>query len=1005
MTQQQLPQRYPAGRRIANPRSRLSPPTSARFAGESANHVSPDTVLPSIERTTDAEGAVNNSTPPGSSAGVSLSLSFSFSDSSPHQGSSARVPSISFSSSASPSPSRPQTRDGRSSSREREPLPDSLDAQLEALRLSSRPTSSMNLRRMADALRSLSAENDTRASPLLDTATPASVSPSPEPREHRRRSGSRVDMVIHRVEDEEPPSDRFNNPSFQSAFRDAKQSMHQLADVLSNGSVPQDPDSVMQRLKDQAVALAEFQCPSKRTVGFVGGTGVGKSSLLNSLLDCRGLARSDNSGRACTCVVTEYHFHDGTGPTSFALEVDCFSTDEIEAQLRDLLQEYRHFHLDRDSLEPTEIEDLKKRAEIALHTFQAIFRGLLVDDSMLTRDTESNVLDTFHDWLQDAQPFIPLDRQYTSTLEDCSSRLLPLSSETTSDESIAVWPWIKKIKVYVNAHILRKGLILVDLPGLLDANSARRHITERYLLECDEIFVVCNEGRATDDLGVQTVIELARQAKLSNLVKAHEAMKGFKREKAAKLQNILTALEQAESKISQHEKDIEDLDDIEELKYLRKELRTAREMKGRLYFEKKRFVITDRNASVESKLHQKYGDKSPSFNALKVFCVSNELYNKHRKKPRDEAMRWLDLSGILAVRKHCCMMVSESQYRAATHYMENDIEVLIGELKLWVRSGEGSLSAERKAVIRDALDTVEQSLYTELCEMAAKIDKILGADFRAKMPLPRSDEVNSWGMAAGRASENWARWHHATYHAFCGNYGTHSTAAVGYHNWNEELIEGMARDLGPVWEDLSSSIHTKGEDTLDIVDDLFERAIRHLVEELTDTDLIRTLNSTLMSHKRTLKVDMATNLTAFDGKLRTLRTDALSGLRSSFIGKAMEDAYRSAGFESGKSPPSSVLDPVGRHGLFADLLKSLKTEFKGHVDETQENMEKTVHSHLDGIGDMFDIIRSENAALESEGDPEFRNRVEETVRMTVVEMDRVRASIRHTSDEVDSDDD
>ncbi len=34
--------------------------------------------------------------------------------------------------------------------------------------------------------------------------------------------------------------------------------------------------------------------------------------------------------------------------------------------------------------------------------------------------------------------------------------------------------------------------------------------------------------------------------------------------------------------------------------------------------------------------------------------------------------------------------------------------------------------------------------------------------------------------------------------------------------------------------------------------------------------------------------------------LRTLRTDALSGIRTSFIGKAMENAYGNARRESGK---------------------------------------------------------------------------------------------------------
>jgi hypothetical protein len=53
--------------------------------------------------------------------------------------------------------------------------------------------------------------------------------------------------------------------------------------------------------------------------------------------------------------------------------------------------------------------------------------------------------------------------------------------------------------------------------GLRDINSARRQITERYILECDEIFVVCGQDRATTNEGVKAVIELANPAKLSNV--------------------------------------------------------------------------------------------------------------------------------------------------------------------------------------------------------------------------------------------------------------------------------------------------------------------------------------------------------------------------------------------------------------------------------------------------------------------------------------------------------
>lgn len=42
-------------------------------------------------------------------------------------------------------------------------------------------------------------------------------------------------------------------------------------------------------------------------------------------------------------------------------------------------------------------------------------------------------------------------------------------------------------------------------------------MTERFLRECHEIFVVCNIGRAVTDVGVEDVFKLAVQAKQEDL--------------------------------------------------------------------------------------------------------------------------------------------------------------------------------------------------------------------------------------------------------------------------------------------------------------------------------------------------------------------------------------------------------------------------------------------------------------------------------------------------------
>lgn len=103
--------------------------------------------------------------------------------------------------------------------------------------------------------------------------------------------------------------------------------------------------------------------------------------------------------------------------------------------------------------------------------------------------------------------------------------------------------------MFLRASVLSLGLVLVDLPGeysnctlnklvgrrvglpgeissdygracpgLRDLNSARRNVTERYLIDqCDEIFAVCRIERATTDQGLADVFKLSKQSRPLNV--------------------------------------------------------------------------------------------------------------------------------------------------------------------------------------------------------------------------------------------------------------------------------------------------------------------------------------------------------------------------------------------------------------------------------------------------------------------------------------------------------
>ena len=106
---------------------------------------------------------------------------------------------------------------------------------------------------------------------------------------------------------------------------------------------------------------------------------------------------------------------------------------------------------------------------------------------------------------------------------------------------------------------------------------------------------------------------------------------------------------------------------------------------------------------------EKYGSRLPG-GLLTVFCISNMFYGDHRNSPKEEAMPFLGLSGILRLRKHCIGIVGDSQRRIATSYIRDEIPALLAGVNLWVQSGSETMDAERRREVREALDRLDRRL-------------------------------------------------------------------------------------------------------------------------------------------------------------------------------------------------------------------------------------------------------------------------------------------------------
>jgi Dynamin family len=64
-----------------------------------------------------------------------------------------------------------------------------------------------------------------------------------------------------------------------------------------------------------------------------------------------------------------------------------------------------------------------------------------------------------------------------------------LEKEKKKEGEPALWPLIRLVQVHCPSEALGKGVILVDLPGVADANAARNSIAKEYMKKCECIWI------------------------------------------------------------------------------------------------------------------------------------------------------------------------------------------------------------------------------------------------------------------------------------------------------------------------------------------------------------------------------------------------------------------------------------------------------------------------------------------------------------------------------------
>lgn len=112
-----------------------------------------------------------------------------------------------------------------------------------------------------------------------------------------------------------------------------------------------------------------------------------------------------------------------------------------------------------------------------------------------------------------------------------------------------------------------------------------------------------------------------------------------------------------------------------------------------------------RNTEVTRKLCQEY---RPTVHY--VFCVSNRIYSMRRHEDQDVARKWLQLTEIISLRRHCLGLVTKHQQQDACAFMGNLVPNLVSLIDLWVQSGSRLIDTDTRAQVLEASQETERIL-------------------------------------------------------------------------------------------------------------------------------------------------------------------------------------------------------------------------------------------------------------------------------------------------------
>ncbi|CZS91568.1 uncharacterized protein RCO7_07029 [Rhynchosporium graminicola] len=277
--------------------------------------------------------------------------------------------------------------------------------------------------------------------------------------------------------------------------------------------------SSQSRLKDiDGILTRKKEC--KVRIGFLGGTGSGKSSLINALLKEAILPRSDEA--ASTAVAVEVSYNASDNPQQmYRAYIEGISEAEFVQEIDELFADKLVWD-QGGGLEAGEVDfEMHARMNATFTKVKCLFPKLQVLEDLKKTSANELLVHPEVKRLLDAKYHIksPNSKDFTDRIQ---GYIEANSQHKDASQKISVWPLVKLVRIYTKAAILKPGIILVDLPGNLDTSAARVAVAEEYRKNLTISVIVAPAVRASSDKSAHDLLSSAerRTMQLDGLYKS-----------------------------------------------------------------------------------------------------------------------------------------------------------------------------------------------------------------------------------------------------------------------------------------------------------------------------------------------------------------------------------------------------------------------------------------------------------------------------------------------------